>query len=810
MSGRADDPEWLRQEIETLRRRVEALELEAAQAQQENAAKLQITIEDAPVGVATVGPDKRFLSCNHAFCSFLGYAEAELTRMTIAEVTFPEDVEIGMPELRAIAQGEKKSSTVQKRYARKDGAVVWAEVNLNLVRDRQGQPRYFLAVVRDITEHKRTVQRLQETSRRLELALRSAQAGSWDWDIDSGHLEWSPHMFALFGLDPRTSVASFEAWRRALHPEDRELAEQRIDQALKRRTQLDSDYRVRLPEGQLRWINAVGEGVYDAQGQPIRMTGICLDITERKQAEEMLLFRNILLSTQQEASLDGILVVDEEARIQSWNRRFVELWGLPARLVEAGVDEPVLAFVTAQTADPRAFLARVQHLYEHRQETGRDEIALADGRVFDRYSAPMFGPGGRYFGRVWYFRDITDRKRAEEERERLEEQLRVAQKMEAVGRLAGGIAHDFNNLLSVILSFTEFALEGVREGDPLRDDLLEVKNAGERAAALTRQLLAFGRKQVLQLVPLDLNEIARGVEKMLRRILGEDIDLVQALAPDLGVVRADPGQLEQVIMNLVINARDAMPQGGKLTIETSNAELDVEYTARHMGVKPGPYVLLAVSDTGCGLDPESQARLFEPFFTTKEKGKGTGLGLSTVYGIVKQSGGDVWAYSEPGKGTTFKIYLPRELLDIAATTLKPSPEPTRATGTETILVVEDEEALRKVARRSLEAAGYTVLSAGDGEEALRIVAGHVGPLHLLLTDVVMPHMGGRLLAEELVRTRPDLRVLYMSGYTDDAVVRHGVLDSGTNFLAKPFTSTDLARKVREVLDGGSGSGATCR
>jgi len=397
--------------------------------------------------------------------------------------------------------------------------------------------------------------------------------------------------------------------------------------------------------------------------------------------------------------------------------------------------------------------------------------------------------------------DITERKQAEAEREKLEEQLRASQKMEAIGTLAGGIAHDFNNLLSVILCCTDFAMARVREDDRTREDLLEVKKAGERAVALTRQLLAFSRKQVLQPVVLDLNQIAAGVEKMLRRILGEDIDYVQVLAPDLGKVRADPGQIEQVLMNLVVNARDAMPDGGKLTIETSNVDLDEEYAARHVAVKAGSYVRFAVSDTGCGMDAATQARIFEPFFTTKEQGKGTGLGLSTVYGIVKQSGGNIWVDSEPGHGTTFKIYLPREIsAKLTATASKLAAVPTPLTGTETILVVEDEEAIRDIAKRILREAGYTVLTAASPDDALMACKTRPGKIDLLLTDVVMPQMGGRVLAETLVVARPWIKVLYMSGYTDDAIVHHGTLNPGTHFIAKPFSAANLARKVREVLD----------
>jgi signal transduction histidine kinase/ActR/RegA family two-component response regulator len=398
--------------------------------------------------------------------------------------------------------------------------------------------------------------------------------------------------------------------------------------------------------------------------------------------------------------------------------------------------------------------------------------------------------------------DITEQKKAEAMREQLEEQLRSAQKMEAIGSLAGGVAHDFNNLLSVILSYTSFALEALSEDHPIKNDLLEVREAGRRAAGLTRQLLAFSRKQVLQPVALSLNDSAAGVETLLRRILGEDIDLVRKQAPDLSLTLADPGQIEQVLMNLAVNARDAMPEGGKLTIETSNVEIDEEYIARHVAVTPGSYVQLAVSDTGCGMDEQTRARIFEPFFTTKEKDKGTGLGLSTVYGIVKQSGGNVWVYSELGQGTTFKIYLPRYLSVSAAAALKPARAPRLSTGTETILVVEDEEALRKVALRTLGAGGYKVLIAANGDEALLASAQHAGDIHLLLTDVVMPGMSGRVLAQNLSRARPAMDVLYMSGYTDDAIVHHGVLDAGVQFLAKPFTAADLARKVREVLDSG--------
>ena len=398
--------------------------------------------------------------------------------------------------------------------------------------------------------------------------------------------------------------------------------------------------------------------------------------------------------------------------------------------------------------------------------------------------------------------ELAERKRSEEEREKLEEQLRTAQRMESIGRLAGGIAHDFNNLLSVILCCTEYAMVSAREDDRIRDELLEVKTAADRAATLTRQLLAFSRKQVLQPVVLNLNQIASGVEKMLHRILGEDIDYVQMLAPDLGAVWADPGQIEQVLMNLVVNARDAMPEGGKLTLATCNVDLDEDYAARHVAMKPGSYVQLAVTDTGCGMDAATKAQIFEPFFTTKEKGKGTGLGLSTVYGIVKQSGGNVWVYSEPGLGTTFKIYLPRVEATVESTPVVKTVA-THTAGTETILVVEDEESIRDITKRILVLAGYTVLTAASAGDAMLICEAHTREIHLLLTDVVMPQMGGRGLAERVTSLRPGIKVLYMSGYTDDAIAHHGTLSPGTHFIAKPFSAVDLTKKVREVLESAS-------
>ncbi len=394
--------------------------------------------------------------------------------------------------------------------------------------------------------------------------------------------------------------------------------------------------------------------------------------------------------------------------------------------------------------------------------------------------------------RVWGTqRDVTEQRH-------LEEQFRQSQKMEAVGQLAGGIAHDFNNLLTAILGNTQLLLRELPPGDSMHGDVEEIRKASERAASHTRQLLAYSRRQMLQPEVLDLNVVMAEMDKMLRRLIGEHIDLVAVFAPDLGRVRADPNQIEQVIVNLAVNARDAMPDGGKLTIATANVDLDETFAQAHLGSVPGSYAMLSVTDTGVGMDATVRAHLFEPFFTTKEVGKGTGLGLATVYGIVKQSGGYISVYSEPGHGSSFKIYLPR-----IATPAEPpagAPKGGPAPGSETVLVVEDEPAVLTLSRRALESQGYVVLAASDADAALRVVERHGGMIHLLLTDVVMPGLSGRELADRLSAQRPGIRVLYMSGYPGDAVVQHGTLPLGSAFLQKPFSPDGLARKVRDVLD----------
>ncbi|GAB4374136.1 MAG: hypothetical protein Kow0042_18530 [Calditrichia bacterium] len=489
---------------------------------------------------------------------------------------------------------------------------------------------------------------------------------------------------------------------------------------------------------------------------------------------------------------DAVWILDQEMRILNTNKTAERMFNVPAEEIIGRY----CCEIVHGTKTPIAGCPFIQMKKSLKRETL--ELCHRE-QWFEITLDPILEGKKKLVGAVHIISDITERKKAEAEREKLQIQLDQAQKMEAIGRLAGGVAHDFNNMLTIILGYGEIMLAKLHPDDPLRPNVAEIVEAGKRSSALTRQLLAFSRKQTLQPQVLDLNAVIQNLEKMIYRLIGEDIELNLVLSRDLAQVYADPGQIEQVIMNLVVNARDAMPQGGKLFFETANIELDDSYAKQRPGVQPGKYVMLAITDSGLGMDKETLSKIFEPFFTTKERGKGTGLGLSTVYGIVKQSGGNIWAYSEPGKGTTFKIYLPQSGAKKSVKKTKSDKERPRGQG-ETVLVVEDELSLRELLENMLTGLGYRVITAANGDEALHLVNEKGLKPDLLITDVVMPGMGGKALAKRLQQSHPRLKVLYMSGYTDNAIVHHGgVLITGTHFLQKPFTVRNLAVKVRQAL-----------
>jgi PAS domain S-box-containing protein len=553
-----------------------------------------------------------------------------------------------------------------------------------------------------------------------------------------------------------------------------------------------ADYQVRTKSGELRWLADHSFPWRDAHGRLLGAVGTLMDVTDRKQAEAALrrseeYFRSLI-----ENASDPIVVLDEAGTVVYESPALEKLlgWRPAERLGHSALEllpeeeRPGIAERLQRLRLEPGRADFVETRARHRDGSWRDIEAVAKSRADE---------GGQVTV-VLNVRDLTDRKH-------LEAQLNQAQKMEAIGRLAGGVAHDFNNLTTAILGYSELMLRRLGADDPLRRHVAEVTRAAERAAALTRQLLAFSRKQLLQPRVLDVGEVLERSRGLLERLIGEDIQLVTRADPDVGRVRADPIQLDQVILNLAVNARDAMPRGGRLVLEASNADLDEDYAHEHVTVRPGRYVMLAVSDTGHGMDKETEERIFEPFFTTKEKGQGTGLGLSTVYGIVQQSGGYVWVYSEVGRGTTFKIYLPR--VDEEADQPAPASEPAavRTAASETLLLVEDEASVRELLRELLESAGYKVLEASRPTEAIELAQSHPDPIDVLITDVVMPEMTGPDLARRLVDMRPGLRMLFLSGYTEGVVVDKGLLRDGAHFLQKPFTSDALEAKVREVLEG---------
>ena len=559
---------------------------------------------------------------------------------------------------------------------------------------------------------------------------------------------------------------------------------------------VDIEEPMTFTDGRTIWLRTSKVPLHDGGGAVFGVLGTYEDITEQRQAAIDLHESEERFRTTFEQAAVGIGHVGADGRFLRVNQRLCEMVGYTREeLLERTFQEITHPDdLPADMENVRKMLAGEIPNYSMEKRYIRKDGTAAWIELTVSLRRTLDGRPG-YF--ISVIEDIEPRRRAEEQGARLRNQLEQAQKMDSVGQLAGGIAHDFNNLLTAILGFCELIL--LDEKSPHRSELEEIKHAGERAAALTRQLLAFSRKQVFQLELLDLNAVVTSMETMLRRVIGEDVRLTSTLSSEVGRVKADPSQIAQVLLNLAVNARDAMPGGGVLRIETSNADVDGALAEVNAPCSPGGFAVLTVSDTGCGMDPETQRRVFEPFFTTKPKGKGTGLGLATVYGIVKQSGGFVSFSSEPGKGTTFRVHLPCAE-ETAATKSRSGVYPVPPRGTETILIVEDDDGVRRLACRALELLGYTVLSAESGRLALDLARDHKGKIDLVLTDVVMPEMSGREVERRLAGTGHAARVLFMSGYADDAVLRHGVLEAGVAFLQKPFTPDALARKVREVLD----------
>ncbi|MFZ0884566.1 MAG: PAS domain S-box protein [Candidatus Acidiferrales bacterium] len=589
-----------------------------------------------------------------------------------------------------------------------------------------------------------------------------------------------------YSADELKAFSSFEQ----IHPEDQERVKEAAQEARRSGVGRPLEYRIRHKDGTWRVLESTASVIRNSKGEPEKLVIVNREITDRKRAAEALRRSELSFRTVVEDAPYGIFRATLTGQFLMVNPALQKMLGYESRdeLLKANLAEDIYRY-PAEHQKVNALFLQGQNLKGIEVEWKRKDSALIQARCS---AWPVKDESGAVGYLEVFAEDITEQRV-------LERQFRMAQKMEAVGRLSGGIAHDFNNLLGVIIGYTQVVKRNLGPGHPSYEHAEEIERASQRAVSLTRQLLAYSRQQVLEPAILNLNTLVSDMEKMLSRLIGEDIALSLSLDPALSQVKADRGQIEQVLMNLAVNARDAMPDGGRLTIATANAELDLPYTREHPGSKPGWYVMLAVTDTGTGMDPETLAQVFEPFFTTKERDKGTGLGLATVYGVVKQSDGYIAVESQKGNGSSFKMYLP--LVRQAAVAQESVPAPRSVRGCETILLVEDAEALRKLAHMFLHDNGYDVLTAADGSEAIRVAQQSSVPIHLLLTDVVMPGMNGRVLAERLAPGNPAMKVLYMSGYTDTFIAGHGALEPGTHLLQKPFTEETLTRKVREVLDG---------
>jgi PAS domain S-box-containing protein len=907
--------------------------------------------DNAPIGMALVAPDGRWLRVNPALCEMLGYTEEELYRKSFQDVTHPEDLADDLEQVQRLLDGTASDYTMEKRYIRADGRIAWAILCVSMVRDRAGEPLYFVSQVMDITERKLAEATLtdRDTIMRAVASCAEALLAAEDWrdaihaalvelgqgaDVSRAHVfsgredeegrtrstlvaEWAapgvdqyidhPELrerlpteieaawfaelrsgrivqaharelpdeeraifeaeqirslvlvpvfvdgswWGCLGFDEcRTerqwSAAEAEAlrtaagllgaaiqrtqaetaWRNAesryralvdtlplvtyvdaldqthtsiyVSPQiepllgysveewysDPTLFERILDPR-DRSHQLEGDwpesdgphrtqYRLRAKDGREVWFLDEYVMVRDDEGNRLYAQGYMLDITEPKRIEDELRHTNEMLNALFQASPLGIIVTDENDRVTFWNQTAERIYGwsaadvvgeYPPTRVE-GADDEYRMF--RETIDRGETVDGYETRRRHRDGSYiHVSISLA----------PIQGPSGKPAAMLGLHADITARKL-------LEAQLMQSQRLEAVGRLAGGIAHDFNNLLTAVSGYAEFLIEGLGEANPLRRDADEIKRAADVAAALVRQLLAFSRRQIVQPRTVDLNEVVRKAESLLRRLVGEDVVLETDLSPDLAPVKADPAQLEQIVVNLAVNARDAMPEGGRLSIQTRAGDSERA-------------ICVTVTDTGCGMDEYTRLRAFEPFFTTKAAGQGTGLGLATVYGIVTQAGGTVEVESAPGEGSTFTIVLPA--LTREGPELRPAVEPASARAlTGTVLLVEDEQIVRELAGRALAAAGHTVLEASSGADALLLAGGYPGAIDVLLTDVVMPGMGGRELAERLAAVRPDLRILFTSGYTDDEVWKSD--GDGTAFIGKPFTTSALRAKISELLE----------
>jgi|GEM_PF-1628283 len=738
------------------------------------------------------------------YFTMLGYepGEFEPSEESFRSRVHPEDVEVCQQAFATALAVEGSLFEHECRLRTKQGGWIWVQIRGRAVeRDAEGKASRFIGMMLDVTRRKNAEaerslleNELRLNKERLELATKGVNDGIWDWDLRTGEVFWSPRWKQMLGYDESAfQQPSVEVFNQLLHPDDIDHTwAAQLDHMEGRTPFYEIEFRMKHKDGSYRWILSRGLAIYDGNGKAMRIAGSHSDITKRKLAEQALQeseerFRQVV-----EGAPEG-MYIHTDGLFQYINPAGLSMFEAkdPSQISGQSVLERVHPDNHSQVSD------RIREMREMRKAMPFLEVKLLrlDGTAFDaEVTSVPFTFEGRD-GALVFFHDLTERKQAEQEMRKLEEQFRQAQKMEAVGRLAGGIAHDFNNLLMIIHSYAEMMLESQPESAGLN----EILKAAERGASLTGQMLAFSRKQFRSPSVLNLDAALGEATKMLERLIGEDIEFQVVSADSLWAIKADPAQIVQVVMNLCVNARDAMPQGGKLTITMNNVSAGEDCSEKYpSNVPPAHYVQIIVKDTGVGMSKEVMEHMFEPFYTTKPVGKGTGLGLSTVYGIVKQSDGYIWGESEPGRGTSFTILLPRAV-DSTAAPAHAAIEHSRC-GTETLLVVEDESVLRKSMSRYLRSLGYSVLEAENGSDAASMLTKHPGDIHVLITDVVMPKMNGYELSKMLDVMRPGIKKIFMSGYTDDAIVKHDATESGVSFLQKPFSLTMLAHELRTTIE----------
>jgi PAS domain S-box-containing protein len=743
-----------------------------------------------PIALSTV-EEGRYRDVNKEFLKMLQRSREEVIGHTALELNV-----WAAPEQRAehIARFKEQGSlrNVELDIRGKSGQIthiLWSVEAVTIAGES-----CLLGSLLDITERKRSEIALIESNEKFHQLANNISDVFWIRSADMQQLHYiSPAFEHIWGRPVAALHANPGQWVDFVFPEDRERVQNAFFTHESDLARLDIEYRIVRPDGEIRWIRVRRFQVHDAAGKLIRYIGIVTDITERKRAEEELRWKTAILEAQVDSSLDGILVVDSQGRQILQNQRMIDLWKIPAHIAGNKDDAEQVKFVTQRTKKPEQFLAKMTYLYSHPNEVSRDEIELIDGTVLDRYSSPVRDKHGNYYGRIWTFRDITEQRK-------LEAQFRQSQKMEAFGQLAGGVAHDFNNILAVIqLQAGLLKTESNLSLEQL-DSASEIEKASARATNLTRQLLLFSRQQTMQPRELNLKDVVENISKMLRRTLGEHIHLLLKFPPQPLFIHADPGMVDQILLNLAVNARDAMPKGGEIIIETSAIEFDEVSATQNPQARPGSFICLSVSDTGCGIPAEILPRIFEPFFTTKDVGKGTGLGLATIFGIVQQHKGWITVYSEVDRGSAFRIFLPRQT-EVSDTRFVRSSLPSMTGGTETILLVEDESAVRDSVRIVLSRLGYRVLEAATGDEALEIWKTDGHRIQLLLTDLMMPGgINGKELAYDLLQRAPQLKVIYASGYSSEIAGPDFRLEDGVNFLTKPFDARKLAQTIRDNLD----------